>query len=181
MPRYISQSAYARHRGVGQSAVARAIGDGRLTTKSIVMTRSGQRKLAKIRSLELADAEWLANTDTRRVTAPQEAFGVVAENEAKVHRRKMNALVLEREEIRRDIDKTRLAAARLEAEERCGALVPVQEARDEIQRVFLHVRTNLAALASQAKQLIPKLTTVDIEKLDLLLRESLEELADEEW
>jgi phage terminase Nu1 subunit (DNA packaging protein) len=60
-------------------------------------------------------------------------------------------------------------------------LVPVQEAQNEIERVFTHVRESLISIARRAKQAIPKLTAGDVEKLDRLVRESLEELADEEW
>lgn len=178
--KYISQTEYARHRGVSQPAVARAIRDGRLTKKSVIMGRNGKRRVAKIRSLELADAEWLANTDTRRVTQPTSA-PQGDDKESRVHRRKMNALALEREEIKRDIEKEKLRVMRAEADEKSGALIPVQEARDDVIRIFGDVRTALLALPSKAKQLIPRLELDDIEKLDRLVRESLEELADEDW
>ena len=63
MPTLVSLADYARRRGVSRPAVSKAIAAGRLRES---VHRRGTRPVI---DPEVADAEWVRNTDTRRVPA----------------------------------------------------------------------------------------------------------------
>jgi phage terminase Nu1 subunit (DNA packaging protein) len=68
---------------------------------------------------------------------------------------------------------------RLENEVREGRLVPRRSVEIWYSTRVVQARTRLLGLPSRAKQRIPHLTAADVQELDALVREVLEELADD--
>jgi hypothetical protein len=68
--------------------------------------------------------------------------------------------------------------AELDAAERKGELVPVDEARSDVINRFTIVRTRILSVPSRFAQRAPDLAAVAVPILDELLRDALEELAD---
>lgn len=78
----------------------------------------------------------------------------------------------------------RVKAARAEkleqdAAERSGRLVPADDVEDRWTTRVVRARTKLLGLPSRIKQRVPHLTVAELAEIDGLVREALEELADE--
>jgi phage terminase Nu1 subunit (DNA packaging protein) len=168
----MSQREYARHRGVSQAAVSRAISQGRLV-KSVNARGS-------IVDPALADREWDAATDLSKAPsyvreraagragstggappgAPNSSGtpGTLAENNA------AKAYWQARQ-------------AELDYREAAGELVPAAEVEREWADILSRVRTKLLAVPSRAKAELPHLDVADIAKLERLVREALEDLS----
>lgn len=70
--------------------------------------------------------------------------------------------------------------AKLDYEKKAGLLAPVAEFKAAMETIVTTSRTKLLALPSKAKQRLPHLTRADIDVLEQLLRESLEELCQQD-
>lgn len=166
----ISQRAYARHRGCAHATVRQAIKDGRLS-ESIVAV-DGRAKIADI---ELADREWEAKTKP----IPK---GTLAPPRPDLPDKELD---MPEARLRHEIERWRLAQVRREMEqialaERQGQVVQVDEARALVIDKFTVVKTRLLGVATRARQRLPHLSHDDVELLESLIREALEELADDE-
>ena len=164
----ISLSAYARHRksrglpGGTLYAVQVAKRDGRIKRS---VTRRG-----KIRSTELADAEWLASTKSEYVpdtgptsparnTSPEQtALNPLAEARAR------------REAAQAEIREMELAQRR-------GELVPAKDIESHLANLFTQCRTRLLSIPARARQHDASLSGPQLVLLERLLREALEDLA----
>lgn len=188
----LSLTAYARRRGVSAVAVSKAVASGRLSA-SVVRDERGAPKIGDV---ELADREWTANTRPRidhpaeaappaaaerkprprsaaappAPPAPRAASGGVPDYHESRARRE--AAAARRESALADV-------AELDAEERKGELVSVDEARADVIEMFSIVRTKLLGIPSRVAQRLPHVATEVVPVVDDLLREALEELAEE--
>lgn len=177
----ISLAAYAQQRGVSTKAVSKAVAAGRLSAS---VTRD-DRGAPKIADPELADREWAANTRPRVDHPPanepaspprpiqprQQGPGpAVAAEEPRPRPPDYNESRARREAALADM-------AELEVAERRGHLVPIDEARAEVQERYTLVRTRLLGVPSRVAQRLPHLAGEVVPVLDNLLREALEELA----
>ena len=153
----ISRRALARELGVAHSALAEAIKSGRVTWPPA--------------STEAARAQWVASSAVQG-PAPLADRGEVDradgvrpdETLAELRRRKERALTLLRE--------TELMRVRVQLCLRAGI-------ERKLIGIFSECRTKLLGIPSRAKQAMPELSVAQIIKLDDLVREALEALADQ--
>lgn len=163
--------AYAALRGVTAMAVTRAIKSGRLA-QSIGRDPDGKPFVI---SREAADAEWLKNTDTTRVSdahkvAAGAAFagtspGLIAPVELNVAASAARAKHWEAEH------------RRLKFLEAAKQLVPAADVETTWAKLVTNAKTRLLALPVRMKHAIPHLTPADLGTVEQLIREALEELA----
>jgi hypothetical protein len=151
--------------------VRRAIGNGRL--RESIVTVNG---MPKIRDVATADAEWHANT---RLTVanmgpavPPAVPPVMGDLEPVARG------VPDLQESRARLEAARADLAELELAERRGKLVPADEIAAKYESVVMEAKTKLLGIPTRAKQTLPHLTAEDVLKLDALVREALEGLAD---
>lgn len=177
--------AYARRRGVSPAAVVKAIDDGRLEA-SVGRTDTGARFIA---DPVLADREWAENTDRTRGPGAVQRRELAREGEAAVDD-------VGDEDEAEEVDAGRPTmklgeAAALEKEwgaklkaldyrQRTGELVDAKEIRAKLAERITRTRTHLLGLPSKLKAARPQLTREDLTTLDRLIREALEELAENE-
>jgi phage terminase Nu1 subunit (DNA packaging protein) len=147
--------AFARRLGVSLPAVQRAGKEGRIT---ITRNEAGRPYIA---DPEKATAEWEAHTRTRLATNGR-ADEPSALAKATQRHREAQAKIAEQEYARK-----------------AGLLVPVAEVERRQAARVLAVRTKLLSLASRVQQRIPGLTREDLVVIDALVREALEELAED--
>lgn len=159
----MSLTAYGQRRGVSAVAVSKAIKTGRLAA-SVVRDEHGAPKIA---DPDLADQEWEANS---RQAAPAPLANVpdLAESNA----------MLMAAKARRECALADLAE--LELGERRGELVSTEDARSEVRDRYAIVRTRMLGVPSRVAQLRPDLAAEVVPVLEKLIREALEELADED-
>lgn len=156
---------YARHRGVHQAAVLRAIRKGRLK-RSVARDAKGRHAITDV---ALADAEWAANTDlTKAPTKVKERAAARDEG-----RRAPSGLADAAAEEKR----WRAKRAQLEYQRISGDLVSASAVRAGLAEVLARFRTKTLGLPSKAKQMIPDLAPADVLALQRIAREMLEELA----
>jgi len=154
----LTVTAYAKRRGVTRHAVEQRIAAGSLPTGA--KKRKGRWVIV---DAEKADAEWLANTRPYVMAGPGKTNGAPSPlQDATLRERKARAWAMELEIAR----KTR-------------ELVPSREVDLRWSAHVVAARTRLLGLPSRAKQRLPHLTGADIGILESLIREALEELADE--
>ncbi len=170
----MSQTAYAKRRGVSKMAVSLAIKSGRLKA-CVVQDQWGNPKIG---DPDLADREWDANTDLTK--AP--------------------AYVKEREAARQAATPGQVAAAAPDAEislsnaaarvkfwdaelkelkfkEAAGELTPTADVEAQVVEVFSEVKTKILGVPNQLRERDPTLTPAQLELVSSLLREALEALA----
>lgn len=180
----ITQAAYAAHRkalglvGASAMAVSRAVRGGRLD-KSVARDAVGN--VLGIADVDLADREWLANTDY--TDAPQ------------LELRSLPAAPVEPDEDEPDgadprepISEGSLASAAARAKhwdaelkelkyrEAAKELIPARDVEQRLVKVFSSCKAQLLTLPSRAKQALPHLTLTDLEEIDRVVREALQEL-----
>lgn len=170
-PAHISQRAYARHRGTKISSVQRAISSGRLSTS---LTKD-DRGVIKIRSAELADAEWKAKT---RPTAEDNAKNLKDQRDLPVDKIDYNEARRRTQiEVLKQAKQSSETKALLLARQR-GDTISKEEATADIIEAYTRVRTKLIGVPKRCKQRIPRLTVKEVGIIMELQREALEELAD---
>lgn len=171
-PAPISLAAYARHRGCKPPNVTRAVQRGKLN-KSVVRVNGKP----KIRSADLADEEWAANSHGTRhpSTAPPED----AEPTEDLHSLNMSQVQREHE-IEKTLERrVKRKQAELELEVARTKYVPTDEAQAALTDEAARVRTQLLAVPTQLKQRAPSTTAKQITLLKRLIRDALESLADD--
>lgn len=172
----LSLAAYARRRGVSHVAVSKAIASGRLSA-SVIRDERGAPKIA---DPDLADREWSANTRPRVDRQPADPRPHPAAPPApatEAPRQRPGPRVPDYNESRARREAALADMAELEVAERRGSLVPVDEARAEVQQRYTLVRTRLLGVPARVVQRMPHLAAEVVPVLDELLREALEELA----
>ncbi len=125
--------------------------------------------------VDLADREWAANTKPTSSSLPAPPRPELAGDE----------IDLQEARRRHEIERWRLSQVRREMEEitlseRRGEVVQVDEARALVIDKFTVVKTRLLGVATRARQRMPHLSYDDVELLESLIREALEELADDD-
>jgi len=174
-------SAFAELVGVTPRAVRKAIQSGRLD-RSIVLVK-GKSKIANI---DLARAEWNANTrgksdapnvggdvspaDVHDVRCDGDDYSGLSFNEARRLREIETWLIM----------KAKRQGEELTLAERSGDVIPIDEARQTVLDEYMSVKTKLLGLSTRAKQRMPHLKSSDIRELDNLVREALEALSNGE-
>lgn len=183
----ITLTAYAARRGVSPKAVSKAVAAGRLV-ESVVRDDHGDPKIS---DPVLADREWEANTRTRidrPVTPPRAAVVPIPEVAARwtppdrppssdVPDYNESRALREAAAARREAAKADLAE--LDVAERKGELVPADEARAVLVDKFTIVKTRILGVPARVAQRMPHLAAEIVPVIDELLRDALEELADD--
>lgn len=162
----------ARHLGVSVEAIRRGIAARRIT--AIVVAGRPRLDLAQL------EQEWRANVTDRQLRArPDVPSSGRTIKQARRARRpgKVRTSPLVEATARERSAKAKLAE--LEYERKAGELVPAAEVEARWVGMITRSRTKLLGLPSKAKQSLPHLTTADLKTLDRIVREALEELADE--
>lgn len=164
----MSQRAYALRRGVSNVAVFRAIKAGRL--------KASVNSDGKIIDPDLADREWAANTDSTKAPPREQermaaALGAPAGDEP--------VAVLGGSLAENNAAKTYWQArqAELKFKREAGELVPAADVRGELETVFRTCKGRLLGIPTRAVAELPELGVAGAQKLELLIREALEELA----
>lgn len=162
---------YAKHRGVSAMAVSKAVKGGRLS-KSVVRV-NGQPKIS---NPELADQEWDATTDLSK------APGYVRERAAA----RANGHQEGPPELHDGMSLAEASAAEKywaaklkeqQFRERSGELVEVKEVAQKLVDTFTSCRTKLLGVPSRVRQALPELPVTSVAVIEDLIREALEELA----
>jgi phage terminase Nu1 subunit (DNA packaging protein) len=151
---------YARHRGCRLNAVQTAVAAGR------IQVLEGQV------DSEQADADWEANTNPvgamrERVPPPAEGPTAPAPTQA---RERYAAIRAEREDWERRM-------AQLKYEEKAGLLVSAAECAARYEKFVVLSKANLLGLPAKIKGDLPHLSTRDLARIDRLIHEALEGLA----
>lgn len=182
----MSQRAYARHRaahglpGTTHRAVQKALESGRIKANEDGLIDS-----------EAADRAWEANSsEGHRRNAKQESEAAVKAAKPKKRAAKVDeealrpsepipqaepGMTLAEASALEKVWKARLAE--LDFEERSGRLVPAEEVVARWVELVTISKTKLLALPGKAKARIPSLTPAEVGVIDELVREALEELA----
>jgi hypothetical protein len=167
---------YARHRGVSISAVRAAIRRRRLVD-SVQRDATGRPRIVDI---QLADSEWAQNTQSqfRPLTVAAGAVQTSAQPPlpAVVSAEPGEAAAYASARARREAALAELAELKL-AKQR-GELVEAAAVVTGVTNLFTVCRTQLLALPSKAKQVIPELSHEHVRLLDGLVRQALEELSE---
>jgi hypothetical protein len=175
----MSLRAYAKHRGVSAMAVSNAVKTGRLVAS--VARVKGQ---PKIRDAELADREWDANTN--HSTAPgyvkQRGPGRPPRGPGRPPKQDDDDQVrlgmsLADASAAEKVWKARIAE--LDFLERNGEVVDAKKMAATLVDVYTRCRTKLLGIPTRVKQQLPDLSIKDVAAVDALVRETLEELAEE--
>lgn len=184
----VSIRAYARHRGVSHTAVAKAIKTHRIS----VLPGGGIDPVT-------ADREWLANTDQTKpsnsiigsasrakpdalaVAAPPSPITPIASavQQAPAAQEPAGAqggLNYAQNRALREAYLARLA--RLDYEQRSGKLINADEVKVAWFKVISEAKTKLLSVGSKSKALIPHLSPDDVGIIDQLIRDALEEVAE---
>lgn len=170
---------YARRRQVSPAAVVKAINDGRLAAS--VGRNAGGRFIT---DPDLADREWAENTDrtrgpgfvqnrerAREGEADADELGDEADAGGRPTMKLGEAAALEKQ--------WSAALKELEYRERSRELVDARSIRAALAEKITRTRTHLLGLPSKLKSARPNLTREDLTTLDRLMREALEELAED--
>lgn len=155
---------YARRRGCQPSAVHQAITSGRIPAELI--ERGGDGRVKGIKDADAADAAWRANTQANKI--PLSGRGAPK-----------NGAPPTLGEARARLDAAKAELAELELAERQKELVEVREIDARLVGVFGRCKTKLLGVPSRARQQDPGLTVAQLALVDTLIREALEELAEE--
>jgi hypothetical protein len=156
--RPMSVSEYARRRGVSNSAVQRAIKDGRLTTESVVNDHLGRPKII---DPVKADEEWGQNTQHKAGTEPKDGENRSSLTEATIRERHWKAKLAE-----------------IEYRQKAGELASVKDMRQFYSTNAVEWRNAMLGVPSQFKQRVTRLTLQELGELDNLIRATFEILAD---
>lgn len=151
----LTLTAYAKRRGVSVKAVSKAVKAGRLK-ESVGKDRAGRPSIV---DADLADVEWEANSD------PSTAPATLKTGSFQAARTRRESLLAE--------------TAELKLRRMRGELVEASEVERHLVDVFTRCRTKLLAIPSRARQQLPHLTAGDVGMIERLVREALEDLADE--
>ena len=149
--------AYARRRGVTQTAVSLAVKSGRL--KASVVRVNGAPKIA---DPDLADREWRDGTNAAMVRSP--------------HRTDPSGITMA--EACRDQKIWQARKAELEYRQAAGELVDRRELTTRWADVCTRVRTRLMGVPGKIKARHPELSLEQVAELTAGIREALEDLAD---
>lgn len=171
-------------------AVSEAIKNGRLV-RCVVRDQFDQPKIA---DEELADQEWLRNTDSvKRANAgggvdrprpltdalellsipqpPARAAGAVRVVE---HSAELDSVATSTERLK----SAQADLAELKRDAERAELVPARDVERRLIAVFTACKTRLLAIPSRYRQALPHLVTADVVALENLIREALEDLAE---
>lgn len=162
----MSLTAYAKSRGLAPMSVSRAVKKGRLPHSAII---GPDGTCMGIRDPELADRELAANSDYTR--APGEAgrrVRVVGEDAAEPAT--LMAASARAKLAQAQLAETKLAQIKAE-------LLPAAEVKGKLEQVFRACRTKLLGVPSRAAAAL-ELTAVQAGRLEEIVREALEDLAD---
>jgi phage terminase Nu1 subunit (DNA packaging protein) len=170
---------YGRLRGVTHHAVRKAIDTGKLKT-SLVASERGKRKTYLIDS-DAADAEWPKGDQELMKNAPLDSSLDADDKDMQIDpldpEKKKQAESYQSSRALRESYQARLA--QLEFEKESEQLIEVED----VQRAWIQaagqVRTKLLALPAKMKQRFPSFSDEQRIALDEIIRETLEELADQ--
>lgn len=173
----ITRAEAARALGVSNEAVYAAIKTGRLSAKECVD--------GKIRvDSETMREEWAKNTQSRIGVGPSRASGAKPlrnREERMVGPRitKTNEAIPDYDESRARTEHLKAELLELERKQKEGVLIAAAEVEAKWVEIIVMARTKILGIPTKAKQRIPDLDVDAIGVLDDIVRETLEELANE--
>lgn len=170
---WLKISEYAAHRRVSRPAIYKAKDSGRLPPEVF----NAEGKINR----DAADAALDRNTDAgrRRSIGPQKktcAERVLAAHQAS----KEEAAVASYQEHRAKREAYQADIARLELEKLEGKLVPADEVEDRWTKILTATRNALIGIPVKMRVLAPGVSAVELQVLEELIREILNELADDD-
>ena len=174
----ITKSEAADALGVSRTAVYKAIKQGRLP---VVRTSDG-KELIKSETLR---EDWFANTMAKIGVGPKPPAGETAFPPARPKRDRSltepepGDIVPDYNESRARTEYLKAELLELERKEKEGLLVRASEVQAKWVEVITISRTKVLGVASKAKQRIPDLSQDQIAILEDIVREALEELAED--
>lgn len=158
MAEKMSANKFASHMGVAESAVRRAINEGRITAKKV----KGRWEIDP----DIAKKEWAASSRFRVEAAA--ARELQKTEESKPKRDLINARTA------REVYDAKLAELRYKRTS--NELVPADEVLARWSTIITTTRTKLLAIPSKAKIAMPELKATHIAIIEGLIREALEEI-----
>ena len=181
----ITRAEAARILGVSTAAVYQACKSGRIT---VVNSVTGE---PRVNSETVLD-EWRRNTQSRvngprdlrsrsEIAGPSKPLRPAAERMAPKAARisATREAVPDYDESRARTEHLKAELLELERQQKLGTLIPVAEVQAKWVQLVTTARTKLLGLPSKAKQHIPDLDIDAISTLDQLVRQCLDDLADE--
>ena len=173
----ITRAEAARALGVSAEAVYAAVKTGRL---SVVSGADGRPMV----NSETMREEWARNTQTKIGVGPKAAGDGGVKKPLRSREERMGERVTKTREAIPDYDESRARTEHLKAElleldrqQKEGQLVRVEDVEREWLEVITMARTKLLGIPTKAKQRLPDLDTDAIAVLDDIVREALEDLA----
>lgn len=171
MRELLSMRAYARRRGVSVEAVSKAVKRGRIST---VEDADGKRKIDPA----IADVQWTANSDPSKFQGSNSAPPPLEEETPTVaDEPKVKGPSYQQSRAIREALNARLL--KLQLDEKSGRLVDGEEIRKLWTTVAGIVRTKVLGIPSKLRQQVPDIRPDQYDALDRIVRETLEELANE--
>jgi hypothetical protein len=173
----ITRAEAARALGVSNEAVYAAIKTGRLSAKECVD--------GKIRvDSETMREEWAKNTQSRIGVGPSRGSGAKPlrnrdERMAGPRITKTNEAIPDYDESRARTEHLKAELLELERKQKEGVLIAAAEVEAKWVEIIVMARTKILGIPTKAKQRIPDLDVDAIGVLDDIVRETLEELANE--
>jgi phage terminase Nu1 subunit (DNA packaging protein) len=160
----LSMRQYAKLRGVSAESVSKAVKSGRISTTP---DKSGKQRIDPV----VADREWARRSDPSkmRATAPV----VMPPEDLPDEEQSLDYF---KEKAKSEHYKAKLS--KLEFEEKSGKLVEAEKVQNQWVSVASIVRTKVLGIPSKARQRIPEITPDQYAMLEVIVRETLEDLAD---
>lgn len=175
----ITRAEAARRLNVSRQSVAKAIKEGRLTSKLCV---DGQIRV----NSETMYEEWTQNSQTRIGLGPSQPEEAVDKPALRSRKERMSPRITQTTEAVPDYNESRARTEHLKAEllelerkQREGILVPAADVEAKWVEIVVLARTKILGIPTKAKQRIPDLDVDAIGVLDAIVRETLEDLAGE--
>lgn len=176
---FMSFAKYAKHRGVTRGAVNKALKEGRITP---VVGPEGKVGL----NSEQADAEWSKNSQPRSNFQPPTdaaANPIIEEFNAMVNDtispEPKGTEYVSYNDARTEKEALQAKLLQLKYDELSGKLVPAEEVEQKWADIATRIKNKVLGVASKLKQRHPEISLETYASLDAILREALEELANE--
>jgi phage terminase Nu1 subunit (DNA packaging protein) len=179
---------YARHRGVSHTSIRKAILSGRL-----IASITYDDKKRPVVDRDKADAEWMpgakemfngGSTESNELKRNQIDHDDLpdADPDDPIERKRIQKETAKRkkelEKAKLDHERAKADLAQLEVDEKIGKLVDASQVKSKWVNLANIVRTKIMGIPSKARQRIPEISSEQYVVLEAIVRETLEDLAD---
>lgn len=178
---------YANHRGKDQNAVRYAIKTGKITSFKKVKAK-GKKNSELMIDRDAADMEWVPRLNPREEVIPEPEKISSTLPTVVMAPPMMNSFEEEEEEelslmsvakSRAKKEKYEAELAKIKVEKERGKLIDAKATEEKWIQIASITRTKVLGLPSKARQRMPELTDLQYSILEMIVRETLEELAGE--